>query len=133
MIPAWVGPYIGLPYKDKGRGPDGWDCWGGVRMVLGDVFGLDLPSYEEAYVSGADRVAVPEAVERGLAEGWERTDRREPGSLLILRIAGRPWHCGLIVAPNFFLHWAPNTTSCMERLDSPMWSRRIAGIYRRSC
>lgn len=131
VAPAWVAPYVGLPYKDKGRGPDGWDCWGGVRMVLSEVFGLDVPSYDETYASGADRVAVPAAVESGLAEGWERTDTREPGSLLILRIAGRPWHCGLIVAPNLFLHWAPHTTSCMERLDSLMWTRRIEGIYRR--
>lgn len=129
--PAWVAPYVGLPYKDKGRGPDGWDCWGGVRMVLAEVFGTELPDYGDEYETAADRAAVAVAVEHGLADGWERIDRPEPGALLILRIAGRPWHCGLIVAPNLFLHWVPNATSCIERLDSLMWTRRIEGIYRR--
>lgn len=131
MIPAWAGPYIGLPYKDKGRGPDGWDCWGGVRMVLGDVFGIALPDYGDAYETSADRAAVADAVETGLADGWVRVECAATGDLLILRIAGRPWHCGLVVAPNLFLHWAPKATSCIERLDSLMWTHRIQGIYRR--
>lgn len=132
MIPAWVGPYVGLPYKDKGRGPDGWDCWGGVRMVLDDVFGLALPDYADAYGSADDRLAVAAAVDAGLTYGWEPAQVAEPGSLLILRVAGRPWHCGLIVAPNLFLHWPPKSTSCVARLDSPQWAKRIQGIYRPS-
>ncbi|GAA0694598.1 C40 family peptidase [Dyella marensis] len=130
MIPAWAGPYVGLPYADKGRTRDGADCWGGVRLVLAEVFGLLLPDYGDAYPSAEDRAAVAGAVAAGLAAGWEPVSAPAAGDLLILRIAGRPWHCGILVTADRFLHWPPRATSCIERLDSPQWARRIEGVYR---
>ena len=136
-IPIWVGPYIGLPYKDKGRDRAGADCWGGVRLVLGEVFGHELPDYSCAYTDAKDQASVAGAVEAGLADGWQRADRPQAGDLLILKIAGRPWHCALMVNDRQFLHWPPpdkqgrQILSCIERLDSPHWSRRVEGIYRR--
>lgn len=128
--------YIGLPYRDKGRGPDAWDCWGGVRMVLADVFHVHLPDYADAYTCAADRGSVAAAVDAGLRDGWRRVERPREGDLLILRIAGRPWHCGLMVSARQFLHWPPpgrdgrQLLSCIERVDAPLWARRIEGYYR---
>lgn len=138
MIPDWAGRYIGLPYADKGRGPDAWDCWGGVRMVMSDVFGLnDLPDYREAYATAADFESVSAAIAAGLADGWSLAEKPREGDLLSLKIGGRPWHCGVMVNVRQFLHWPPpdkhgrQLLSCIERLDAPHWSRRIDGIYRR--
>lgn len=61
-IPDWVSPYVGLPYKDRGRGPDGWDCWGGVRMVMHEVFHRELPDYLDAYTTADDSRSVARAV-----------------------------------------------------------------------
>lgn len=136
MIPAWVARYVGLPYRDKGRGPDAWDCWGGVRMVLADVFHVDLPDYRDAYTRSSDRCSVAQAVAAGLAHGWRRVDQGRAGDLIWLNIGRRPWHCGLMVNAHQFLHWPPpdkqgrQLLSCVERLDSPVWARRIEGIYR---
>lgn len=138
MIPSWVGPFIGLPYAEKGRSRDGADCWGGVRLVMREVFGYDLPDYSGSYTSTKDHASVAGAVEAGLADGWQPADRPRAGDLLILKIAGRPWHCGVMVNAHQFLHWPPpdkqgrQLLSCIERLDSPHWSRRIEGIYRRA-
>lgn len=125
-LAAWVG----IPYRDKGRGPDAFDCWGGVRAVLLAAKGIVLPDYADAYTSADDHDSASTAVTQGLADGWQAVDRPQPFDLLILRIAGRPWHCGLVVARNRFLHWAPKQTSCIERMDAPMWARRIEGVYR---
>lgn len=136
IVPAWVAPYVGLPYADKGRDRTGADCWGGVRMVLAEVFGVDVPSYAEAYTVASDHSSVATAVDAGLAHGWQRADRPRSGDLLILKIAGRPWHCALMVNAAMFLHWPPpdkqgrQLLSCIERLDSPHWARRIEGVYR---
>ena len=135
-VPEWVAPYIGLRYADKGRGPDEWDCWGGVRMVLAQVFGLQLPDYSDAYSAAKDHRSVAAAVEAGLADGWSLADQPQAGDLLILKIAQRPWHCALMVTDDKFLHWPPpdkrgvQMLSCWERLDSPHWANRIEGIYR---
>lgn len=136
IVPAWAGRYVGLPYKDKGRGPDGWDCWGGVRMALQREFGLILPDYADAYTRAGDGASVAVAVASGLRDGWEHADSPREGDLLILRIAARPWHCALMVNAAMFLHWPPPSRSgvqqlsCIERLDSPTWARRIDGFWR---
>jgi hypothetical protein len=96
-----------------------------------------LPDYADAYTAADDRLSVASAVEAGLADGWERVERPRALDLLILRVAGRPWHCGLLVSPAQFIHAPPpdrqgrQLLSCIERLDSPHWARRIEGIYRR--
>lgn len=135
MIPSWCSKWIGLPYEDKGRGP-AYDCWGLVRATLSAEAGIALPDYADAYTRADDRLSVAAAVESGLRDGWQLADRPQPFDLLILRIGGRPWHCGLIVAPGLFLHCPPPNAkgqqilSCIERLDSPHWARRIEGFYR---
>jgi len=134
--PAWAASYVGLPYRDKGRGPDAFDCWGLVRAVLADVFHAELPDYADAYTDAADRDSVAAAVQAGLREGWQRVASPREGDLLILRVAGRPWHCAVMVAPRMFLHCPPpdargrQLLSCIERVDAPMWARRIEGYYR---
>lgn len=136
IAPAWVAPYVGLPYADKGRDRTGADCWGGVRMVLADVFGVGLPSYADAYTVASDHASVAAAVEAGLTDGWTRVEQPRAGDLLILKIAGRPWHCAVMVTADRFLHWPPpskrgvQVLSCLERLDSPHWARRVEGVYR---
>lgn len=135
-IPAWAAPYIGLPYVDKGRDRTGCDCWGGVRLVLGEVFGVELPDYADSYTTANDGRSVAAAVAHGLETGWQRVQTAQAGDLLILRIAGRPWHCALMVTPERFLHWLPpapsgvQSFSLVERLDSPRWAKRLGGFWR---
>lgn len=149
-IPSWCAPYIGLPYLDKGRDRAGADCWGGVRLALQEVFGFALPDYADTYTQASDHKSVARAVEAGLKDGWEcigiapdtlhdrwwRWLDVRAGDLVIIQVGGRPWHAGLVVTPDRFLHWPPpgrdrkQTFSCIERLDAPMWARRIEGFYR---
>ena len=35
-----------VPFLDKGRGYDGFDCWGLVVCYYRDVLGIELPSYD---------------------------------------------------------------------------------------
>jgi cell wall-associated NlpC family hydrolase len=130
-IPDWAAPYIGLPYVDKGRTREGVDCWGLVRLVLADVFHVNLPDYSGAYRDGDDWGGIAHAVRAGLAEGpWVKTQQPRAGDLLILKIADRPWHCGVMLSSTRFLHAKPGDSVVHEPLDTPRWSNRIEGIYR---
>ena len=139
-VPAWVAGYIGIPFADKGRTRAGCDCWGGVRLALAEQFGIALPDYCDAYRNAHDHDSVSAAVRAGLRDGWSMVDGApQCGDLLVIKIAGRPWHCGLMVSPTRFLHWPTQPdrrtgketgTSCIERLDALIWRRRIEGIYR---
>lgn len=130
IVPTWCAGYVGIPYLDKGRDRGGADCWGLVRMVLGDVFGMSLPDYNDTYRDGEDWPAIGAAVRAGLADGWRLTEHPRAGDLLILSIAKRPWHCAVMLNSLQFLHAAPGDSARVERLDSPQWARRIEGIYR---
>jgi cell wall-associated NlpC family hydrolase len=112
-------------------------------MVLSEQFEIELPDYADAYSCTHDQDSVSAAVRAGLRDGWTKLDRKHmkphAGDLLIIKIAGRPWHCGLMVTPDKFLHCPTQKdratgqeigTSCWERLDNVIWTRRIEGIYR---
>lgn len=129
VLAAWGADYVGIPYADKGRTRAGLDCWGLVRLVYREVFHAELPDYGERYRDGEDWSAIGTAVRLGLQEGWQRTQQPREGDLLILSIAQRPWHCGVMLSSTRFLHAAPGDAVVCERLDTPRWARRIEGIY----
>lgn len=121
-------PYLGMPFADHGRGP-AFDCWGLVRHVLQLERGITLPDYGGSYPSHRDHASVAAAIRQGAVTGWARHDAASVGAVVVFNIVGRPWHVGLVVAPDRFLHIPEGETSCVERLSSPMWARRIEGFY----
>ena len=131
MIPPWTERYVGLPFVIGGRGPGAYDCWGLTRLVLAEQFAVPFPSFD-----GYDAEYDHAALANHCAAVWPPCVtvvgpvHAQPGDVVLLRMAGQACHVGLIVAPPYFLHTEPETESCLERLDSARWQRRIAGIYR---
>ena len=131
MIPAWVAEYVGLPFADHGRTREGCDCWGLVRLVLAERFGLDLPAYAEGYATTADREAVARLVEGGKGPWQEITPGQERcGDVLLLRVMGLPCHVGLVVAPGWMLHALKGVDAALGRYGAMVWRRRVLGHYR---
>ena len=129
--PEWCAAYLRVPFAEKGRDRSGADCWGLVRLVLEEQFGLlGLPGYESEYRNTSDRDGIAEAVRSGLLDGWEPTDAPAAGVLVILRLAGRPWHCGVMANRNWMLHTLEGTGVCVERIDGMLWRNRIEGCWR---
>lgn len=132
MMPAWVADYVGLPYRAKGRDRDGLDCWGLVRLVMLEVFRVELHSYTAAYATPTDMIEVSAVLKGEIPEsGWQPVvDAPRAGDGVVFRLLGQPWHVGLIVEPGRFLHIEEGAGSVVDRLDSPRWARRIHGIFR---
>ena len=47
----WWNRYIGTPFKAFGRTMEGCDCWGLLRIVYREAFGIELPSYVSDYTA----------------------------------------------------------------------------------
>lgn len=121
--------YIGLPYKAKGRSRMGVDCWGLVRLFYIEVFKIDLPSYRTEYITSGHRESVSTAIETNLV-GWQKVEQPKFGDLLVFNILGLPLHTAIYIDRNNFLHAYLNTDSCVERLNSVSWNKRLKGAYR---
>lgn len=49
----WSAIYIGLKYEIGARGPDKVDCWGLLRLIYSDIYGIQLPEYPGITVASA--------------------------------------------------------------------------------
>lgn len=127
---------MGLPFRDHGRGRDGADCWGGVRLVLRELRGIVLPDYGTGYPDTDSGDAISVAIRDGLVRDFQRVQKPAPFDLVIFALCGKPWHVGLVVDRTRFLHWPqPNKegiggTSRIERFTDSIWRNRVEGFYR---
>ena len=103
-------------------------------MVLREQFALaDVPAYDIPWSGREDWPTLTAAIEDGRRD-WEDVPRAaaQIGDIVLLAIAGAPLHVGIVAGtdPLRMLHAEQGLDTCLERLDSVMWARRIAGFYR---
>jgi probable lipoprotein NlpC len=129
--PAWLAKYVGLPFRDKGRDAGGVDCWGLIYLIYRDEFRIEVPRYTERYASALERAEVSRLIQ-GESLGWRPVPLWEAalGDVLVLRVAGQPWHCALGIEWPWFLHSFKGTDSCIEAATHGLWAHRIEGTYR---
>ncbi len=124
---------IRVPFMDKGRDWDCWDCWGMIFLFHREVLSVTLPSYTEDYQDAGHSVESRQRLSTLIKTNmgaWRRVERPEPGDVVLLNIGGRPIHVGLALGGGLMMHTERKINTVIERLDSPMWAKRIEGFYR---
>lgn len=119
--------YIGIPFLAGGRDRAGCDCWGLLRLIYQERMGLLLPAY-----TGYDDPLSAQAaalIQEGRTD-WQVVESPEPMDAVLFKVAGRPNHIGLVVAPGQMIHSAAGKDSCIESYNRPLWRSRIEGFYR---
>lgn len=110
------GIWVGLPWTDRGRGPDGYDCWGLLRAAFRQGTGIELPSHADAYGTAADQAEVA-AVMAGEAGDWceVQPGRERPFDGASMVLMGT-LHVGIITVPGRLLHVRRGRLSAIEPL-----------------
>ena len=123
--------YVGLPFAERGRGPEAYDCYGLLRRVYAEKLGIALPSFSDDYTTTEDGEALSDLIAgnlspwRDIARGSERV-----GDGVLMTLAGQPRHVGIVAAPGRVLHIERGMGSIIEPYTSPRISRRIVGFFR---
>ena len=108
--------FRGVPYRDGGAGPGGFDCSGFTQ-----------------YVFAQHGVTLPRGVREQFGIGRNiRPNDLEPGDLIFFTTTDRgASHVGIAVGGDEFVH-APSSAGVVrvERLSSSYWSARFVGARR---
>ncbi|APZ53753.1 NlpC/P60 family protein [Salipiger abyssi] len=121
----WSDDWIGLPYAERGRGPDAYDCLGLFLTLHRARFGRDLPdpgcTIREAVREDAVQIYLPR---------YERVSVAQEGDALLFRMAERPLHLGFALDSDDMLHIDAIAESRVERWSRASWLSKLEGIYR---
>lgn len=93
----WAEQYIGKPWRLGTSGPDTFDCWGLVRAVLGEHFGIAVPVIEIPDCAGLAvvREATKQLAQHPELARWQAVAVPRAGDGVKMSCARDPWHVGL--------------------------------------
>ena len=106
--------FLGLPYADRGRTRAGLDCWGLVRIVYLEAFGIDLPSYD--YEGSKARREIDRLIAVESRKDWVEVfpSAERPGDLVIMEPGRFRCHTGIVAVPGLVLHIEDGMCSAIE-------------------
>ena len=123
MLP--IADLIGKPYIDGADGPEGYDCWSLAREVFRRA-GIILPDYRVAAVDASIDAQINKQ-----RPDWVRCEGEPPvPALIVFRLEGvYANHVGVYIGGGKFIHIFEKTSACIDRIDRPLWKRKIEGFY----
>jgi len=126
----WVKNYIGIPFVSNGRTQDGCDCYGLVRLVLRDEYGVELPELSDDYT---DALNVAETsrlfAERLPVLAGEKIPEPRERAVVVITEHGSPAHIGIVAGGGYILHTGIKTGAVCQRETHPGLRGRIEGYY----
>lgn len=126
-------PYLGKPFAERGRGPDGYDCWG-LIITLARQAGTELPDLPPGVnapcsVDAAGRAAVAAGLFERVAEPcpWAVVAFHDQAPALRRYVS----HFGLCVSRTEFVHASRAAGRVLvSRLSDHPWRELREGFYR---
>ncbi len=128
----WWPKYIGLPFSEKGRGPDSFDCWG----LAMEIYRTDhprriaLPGYESLYADSSDSRTIGRLSYDVREQGWREVRKPEAFDLILLRMCGFPMHVGIVTKPGHMVHCTEGIGVTHESFESTRWRNKVLGFFR---
>lgn len=131
MMPDWVAQYIDIPFADHGRGHQGCDCYGLVRLVLREQFGLELPELLAGYADTGMVEEIARMIDhhRPLL-GFDEVAAAQLGDVAHLRRGRDGCHLGLMLSPYLLLHTDEPGGVRVDDIRRPHLRPRLLGFYR---
>jgi len=136
MIPEWHKNYIEIPFAERGYSREGVNCWGLVYLIYKEQLKIDLPTYQEEYVTPYDLKELAAIAGRdGASVDWVAVEEGRLGDVAVFNMnGGFASHSGFVLGEGWMINARRSIWSCCEQYTRPFWKRRLkpapAGIYR---
>lgn len=130
---SWSDRYLEVPWSSAGTAGSfsGCNCYGLVRLIYREEFEIDLPAYDGiGYTKGIESEKELSALFTQERSRWKDVESPQEGDVIWLRVAGNPYHVGVMVSSQEFIHIEEGCGPVVESILSPMWARRIHGYVR---
>jgi len=124
-----IADLIGKPYKEGGRGPANYDCWG-ICMAAAARASIELPDIEVP--EGSELRA--KIIEEQSQTRFRRIDTPGAYSISLFRIIDDAnkikWHVGLVLENGRdFIHTTGKMGVNISSLADPLWRLFLEGFY----
>ena len=127
----WCGKYVGIPFVSGGRDTSGCDCYGLVRLILQEEYGMSLPvlngDYTNALSVEETKLLFCENIPLLCGECIKEPEEK---SVALMNMCGRLCHVGLYAGDGYIIHSRHKVGVVCERLSSPQLAGRVEGWYR---
>lgn len=123
--PSWTDRYLSIPFASRGRGWSGCDCWGLVRLVYQEEFGVHLPRFDD-YADVSDVASIHRLSHDCLAL-WTRIMRPLAGVVCHCVFGDGRHHVGVMVDRERMLHIERGKNACIEGIAK--YRNQFRGFY----
>jgi len=117
---------LGKEFEYGGRGPDAFDCWG-LCLEVTKRAGVVLPRV----YTPAEFAAMNDLFDSTKGGDYIKINKPEPFCIAVFRM--RPpiiWHAAVVLPDcHRFIHIMQRRSVTIDRLDSPVWERKLDGFY----
>ncbi len=131
-----INDLIGKKFERGARGPETYDCHG-LAIEVFKRFNIYFPDIDIAGLAAKEATEMlNQEIDKhiNVLKDWEEIQKPEVPCLIILKghfqFAN---HLGIYLGAGKFIHATENKyggTVCVNRLNDPLWRRRIAGYYK---
>lgn len=121
----WSDDWIGIPYRELGRGPDGYDCLGLFATLQRERHGREI---FDPLCTMAE--AIRDEIARREKLRWRPVSEADEGCAVLFNVRGFALHVGYALDDRMMLHTSQETgESLIECFRSAHWGDRLEGIY----
>jgi len=126
----WVKKYIGIPFISNGRTVEGCDCYGLIRLVLQNEYGISLPELSNNYKDALNIKETMLLFAKNLPVlTTKKLTQPQEKSIVVITENGKPCHVGITAGAGYILHTNAKTGSVCQRSSHPGLRGRIEGYY----